>query len=370
MDDEQGSHKGAVPQREKEIKPREARKKQEGEEGRRSTPRLSSWPRRGSRVCASAASPNGPTSNRIARRTEQHRKARDGVGRLPPEDAVVNRRHRRRREAQREAVEGAVMEPAPPRQAHLQVGRGNPPRCRGDDGGSTSLERRAEVSATFPPPLPRQNRAPEMPNAIKTNNETRLKRVTIAPVAIRVEIAEPSEATPPVDVTSSTTSTDSTRAKAHRPVRTALPRNARPQEGRRGVRLGRARSRLCEQHRHVDAEFVRRRELAGVQALAAVVAEARQIGRDPRNRTSAVSRAQEKQDRTARNSGTRCRRSARAARGRRDHPAAWRAASVPARRPKTVPIVIRNQRDTPSAARSRPSPRLRRTRWAQDGRPT
>ena len=131
-----------------------------------SSPLASSPPRSGSRVFRSAASPSGPTS----RPNPPAAPSRTGrleyaYGALPPEHAVINRSDRRRGEAQEETVERAVVEPAPPRQTHLQIRRAVEPAAvkmtkRQPVANSTAnagAERERAASAS------RQNRVPRSP---------------------------------------------------------------------------------------------------------------------------------------------------------------------------------------------------------------
>ena len=100
----------------------------------------------GSRRRRSASSPAGPISRPTPPTVpEHHRQARVGVRRVPAEHGVIDRGDRRRGEAQQEAVERAVVEPAPPRAARLFVGRCSRRRSRAD--GEASARRAARAAA-------------------------------------------------------------------------------------------------------------------------------------------------------------------------------------------------------------------------------
>ncbi len=81
------------------------------------------------------------------RGTEHHRKARRRVRSVPAKHAVIERRDRRGREAQPEAVERAVMKPPPPRHAHVQV-------RRAVAAAAVQVTKRQRVAHGGPTPVP------------------------------------------------------------------------------------------------------------------------------------------------------------------------------------------------------------------------
>src|SRR5207249_5850031 len=118
MNDEQRGHRRAVPKYE-QYQSRQARQQEQSNERfvesalRRIEHRLVASSSKKKQTGRTGQQPEAAGS------AEHDRKAEVGVRRPPAEPDVVERRDRRRREAQHETVKGEVMEPATPPRSHL-----------------------------------------------------------------------------------------------------------------------------------------------------------------------------------------------------------------------------------------------------------
>ena len=219
-----------------------------------------------------------------AERAEHHREAAVTVRRAPSEHDMVERGDARRRKAQRKTVERRSDETTGATETAALPPSCSRRRCRADVAASARPRCRASLTRMPAPWNRRRTRARReqqpMASASAANtagqSEERDHRV-VGDDAIEIagRLGRP-------DVRArhhGQRQDHRARCEGHDPCRDdAAPPERGAKRRRPAILFVRCEADLRERPRHVDAELVRRRVLAGVKTLAAVVAQVREIG--------------------------------------------------------------------------------------------